>query len=489
MTSTTNVRTRLSSPSAWQWFIIVPVALGMAGLVLVLPSLERKFAPLLVAAALMPFIVLIFGHAKQWLIALSILDIALQADIYMGFDESVATFGTVSGYNMSITTIALVVLYALWLIESLARLTPHTSRPGHTLLGATLPLLPYLLCGAFSFVVAGSPQLVSYQFWVWLQIFLLFVYVVSRMRTRGEIVFILAVVILSLAVESILMIGLWVTKQSFVIGNIQANVYNDLFGIRVGGTIGSPNGAASFLSLLMAPALGAVLAPIGKRRRLLAAAAFLLAIPALVSTGSRGGWITFGLAMTIFVAVALYRRWISLKVVAALLVSIGVVVLILLGPILTRLTSDDKGSAESRGPLNRLALSITEDHPIFGVGLNNFVPVMKGYLTPDFKRNFIYVVHNHYLLVLAETGIVGAACFAFFLLTVLKRGWQASQLNDAQLAPLGLGLFAGTAAQLLHMSVDVFYGRPQMQTFRLAAALLTAMLLLKRDEARQVEAA
>jgi O-antigen ligase len=123
----------------------------------------------------------------------------------------------------------------------------------------------------------------------------------------------------------------------------------------------------------------------------------------------------------------------------------------------------------------KLAFRIIEDNPVLGVGANNFTVVMDRYLTPEFRHSFLFAVHNKYLLVLSETGIIGLLAFLAFLLDALRKGWQCWALQDRLLSPLALGFAAGIAGHMVHMSVDVFRGRPTQQLLWLVAALLTAM--------------
>ncbi|MCU1316116.1 MAG: O-antigen polymerase, partial [Candidatus Acidoferrum typicum] len=116
------------------------------------------------------------------------------------------------------------------------------------------------------------------------------------------------------------------------------------------------------------------------------------------------------------------------------------------------------------------------DNPVLGVGANNFTVVMDRYLTSDFREGWLFAVHNKYLLVLAETGIVGLLAFLAFLLGALRKGWQCWVHRDSLLSPLALGFAAGIAGHMVHMSVDVFRGRPTQQLLWLIAGLLTAML-------------
>jgi len=57
-------------------------------------------------------------------------------------------------------------------------------------------------------------------------------------------------------------------------------------------------------------------------------------------------------------------------------------------------------------------------HPLFGIGLNNFLVVLPQ-ISPGIS--VIQPVHNIYLLVLSETGIVGFGLFIYFLFKTFKK--------------------------------------------------------------------
>ena len=187
------------------------------------------------------------------------------------------------------------------------------------------------------------------------------------------------------------------------------------------------------------------------------------------------GLVALALAVTVICLLVWSRRGFSLKTPIAVLLILGMLYLPFQSVISARLLGDDKGSAESRIPLMKLAFRIIEDNPVLGVGANNFTVVMDRYLTPEFRHSFLFAVHNKYLLVLSETGIIGLLAFLAFLLDALRKGWQCWALQDRLLSPLALGFAAGIAGHMVHMSVDVFRGRPTQQLLWLAAALLTAM--------------
>jgi O-antigen ligase len=140
-----------------------------------------------------------------------------------------------------------------------------------------------------------------------------------------------------------------------------------------------------------------------------------------------------------------------------------------------RLLGNDNGSAESRVPLMNLALRISKDNLLLGVGPNNFTVAMDPYLTPEFRHAFLYAVHNKYLLVLSETGIAGLLAYVVFLLSALRDGGRTWKAGDRLLSPLALGFTAAIAGHMMQMSVEPFRGRPLQQLLWLIAALLFVM--------------
>ncbi len=70
----------------------------------------------------------------------------------------------------------------------------------------------------------------------------------------------------------------------------------------------------------------------------------------------------------------------------------------------------------------RTALAIIKTHPLVGVGLNNYSLVSSQYSTAVFGKQ--YLAHNAYLLIAAETGLVGLAAFLSFLATLLVQAWR-----------------------------------------------------------------
>jgi putative inorganic carbon (HCO3(-)) transporter len=116
------------------------------------------------------------------------------------------------------------------------------------------------------------------------------------------------------------------------------------------------------------------------------------------------------------------------------------------------------------------------DHPIVGVGSNHATVAGMQYVAlPEFRSDWFYTIHNKYLLEWVELGLLGLAAFLWFLLTTIRSGWSAWRRQDHLLAPLALGLVLAIVGQMVHMSVDIFNSRPQVQSLWLCAGLVIAL--------------
>jgi putative inorganic carbon (HCO3(-)) transporter len=426
----------------------------------------------------------IVGNLERLLLAVVVLDISFPIDKHFDYQENFAAFGALGGLSVSLTTIAVVMLYGLWIAEALSTRGENQERGRLTV---SVPLALYLMFVAVAVTGARDTTLASFELMLLVQTFLVFVYVANRIRTRSDVRFIVVLLVAGLALQAFMTIWLRYTGQDLRIGVLSGRV--DVAsgpGVdqaeRIGGTVGSPNTAAAYFTLLIAPALALLLTDVPRRYKQLAFLAFPLGAVAVILTLSRGGWVALGLSTLVFCAVALWRGWLPLPY---FLLIAGVFLLALLpfhNVIAERLTGSDEGSAQSRFPLMHLAWNVIKDHPLTGVGTNNFAVVLHDYATPKFSRAWLYTVHNKYLLVWAEVGLGGLLAFLWFLGETLRKGWACIRSADPLLAPLGLGFTAAIVGQMGHMFFDIFHSRPQVQLLWIVAAVVTAMHRIATQE-------
>jgi O-antigen ligase len=461
---------------AVQWLVVILLGLFLGFYILFIFKLPSKWIPLFLFAALFPFVVLAIGNLRKILLTLILLDIPLQLDISLKSSWYLDYMGAINGYIISITTICLAALYALWMLGYLVnknRISQPIRRPN-------LFLTLYLAVTCLSMVTGESQLLASFEIFLLLQIYLLYFYMLNNIDSRDSLVFIVAMLLVGLTAESLIIMLQQVVGQDFSFAGIKGHIYANSAtpeGVsRIGGTLVSANTAGSYVSLLLAPAFSIILTNLKKPYKWLGMVAFICGAIALILTGSRGAWIATFISFTIFGLISFRKEWLDLRVVVFAVI-IGVLFSILFfTPLYERIWGYDFGAAGSRVPQYQVALQIIHDHPVFGVGANNYPFVQKQYLALNPNESvFRWAVHNKYLLVWAETGIFGLLFFVLFLISTIRQGSRITKFNDPFLSPLALGFAAAITGQMAHMFFDVFHGRPQVQLLWVIAALLMVM--------------
>lgn len=180
----------------------------------------------------------------------------------------------------------------------------------------------------------------------------------------------------------------------------------------------------------------------GRLRRALFFLAGCMTVVALL-TFARTAWIAFSLmGVTAFVfhsQTALRRVWRQVVVVTMLAVPLAA---ILLFSVLSRV---EQGSTASRLAMSQFAVYLFSTHPVLGAGAGTFVDRLGG--NSDFLQDFGDPLDAHGLgqKVIAEQGILGALCIAFFFVRLGTIAWhRVREITDA--ADRQVLLLCGVAA-------------------------------------------
>ena len=230
---------------------------------------------------------------------------------------------------------------------------------------------------------------------------------------------------------------------------------------RLSGGIGDPNE----LALVLVPGLAvAVFALPGARgvldRWLLGGGAAVIAV-AVFKTGSRGGLVALAAAAVVAIVVGGRLRG---HVVAGVLglAAVGAVYFAFAAPaqVSARVLSFTSGGGSGRTDIWAVASQVAREHPVLGVGIGNFPVVEPSYASRttnlsqvDYVVNAPQVVHNSYLELLAELGVVGLACFLTLVTAALSLCWRAvrafKRSGDAELELIARGLLVGLGGMLV----------------------------------------
>ncbi len=191
-------------------------------------------------------------------------------------------------------------------------------------------------------------------------------------------------------------------------------------------------------------------------RRIYSPASALIIALALYLTYSRGAWlgIAAGLAC---IGLASGKR---VRIAMIVLLIVGVIVVI---PFLQTERAQSffqigTGTGFFRVSVWESAIAMIRDHPIFGVGLDNFLYEYPKYIHPDaWREPNLSHPHNIVLDFWARLGVAGVVVLAWMMFAFYRRGLrELRELVGTQRAVV-IGLMASMTAALAHGMIDAAY--------------------------------
>jgi len=323
------------------------------------------------------------------------------------------------------------------------------------------PLLPPL--AAFSLVVCGQ----------WF-----FHATASSYSTRMELLLLVSdLILLFLAVQAFRTLQDW---RGFVWFGIVFGFLISIFGIlqhltfngklywfremHYGGIPFGPyvnrNHFAGFVELILPLALVSLVLGRVRRERWLVVSLFaVVPIGALFLSVSRGGILSFGVELAVLALVMIQRRTMGKQLfagAAVLLLALLMVSWLGVGQLLQRFSSFQslEATAGKRASMRRGTWQIFLHNPVVGTGLGTLQIVYPTYESL-YDGKIVNHAHNDYLEALAETGILGGLCCAWFLAILFSESLRRfRQLKNSFAGTLQLSGLVACVGFLVHGLVD-----------------------------------
>ncbi|MFM7817576.1 MAG: O-antigen ligase family protein [Verrucomicrobiota bacterium] len=282
----------------------------------------------------------------------------------------------------------------------------------------------------------------------------------------------------------------WVSNSNRVLWLTQPPQYFK----RAGGTFVNPNHLAGFLSLVLPLAVAQVFVGRGGALlKVLYTYASLMMLGAVGVTMSRGGWLAVGVGLASLLGWLGWRRWelrIPVAITAAVLVLGGWNFLERSEKARARIENLNRDgnidSGQGRGVLWGPAWAMWKDHVWMGVGPGQFDVRFPQYRGPR-NQTFPGWVHNDYLNLLVDYGVVGAGLAAATLLAFgwgvvrslkyVERGSGDLGTRSSNRTAFYLGSTVGLGSLAVHVVVDFDLHIPAIAVVvSLVAALLASHL-------------
>lgn len=217
------------------------------------------------------------------------------------------------------------------------------------------------------------------------------------------------------------------------------------------------NTAGTIMAIATIIAIGCLARAARTPQKLASGACAALTFAALMATQSRGALVGFVVGLAVLVVALLYSR--GRRVARAILVLTVLAVLLVAfslayPPIRARYaTILNPAANQDRLDIWRTALAIMNDHPVVGVGVNNF---REAYMAYPHARNPVQeqpFAHNVFLEFGAATGIPGLVLVGWVIAVGVASGLRACRLGILQgITPSALAVFV---ALVVHLQFDL----------------------------------
>jgi O-antigen ligase len=405
----------------------------------------------------------------------------IRVGLYVLIVFSVLAFGTVEVWSESLLEMGAAILFLLWAIVVFK--DPKTKIYWRFL---NWPILGVIAIGALQLWFGATPypfltRLELLRFGTYLVLFFL---LAQSFRERVDLTRLVWFLILMCFSVSLLGIIQHFTSEGTIYWLRALRSGGDPFGPYV-----NRNHFAGFVELTLPVGL-AMLIFRGLRRDLYPLASLLTIVPigALILSGSRGGIVSFGFEVAVLWLLAKTDkgpegpRLTAIGIVA--LAAVALIAWLGAGRAIERFSMVRPGEVtiDRRFTMSKGAAHIFEDHPVKGAGLGALVAVYPRYeILYDGK--LVDHVHNDYMEMLAETGMLGGLCglaFLWILFREAKSCYVAEQGHFSR--ALHAGAITALCGILLHSFVDFNLHIPANAVlFLLQVCLATSAPLLSSE--------
>ncbi|MDD3813729.1 MAG: O-antigen ligase family protein, partial [Desulfocapsaceae bacterium] len=349
-----------------------------------------------------------------------------------------------------------------------------------------------------------------------LKITLFVIIMISAISTEHDYKIVLQAIAVSVAIQVVLVFyssfsGDIIRLSSKITNSIMsfAGEESGLSHIRATGTVGHVNQEASFLTFFSLPLI--VLPFLYHRFQRILFWLLLCSVPlAVFLTYSRSAWLAMIVSILVIIGLSFYYRLLSIRTWVYLFPFILTAILslpIISKPVLDRIIHGDEGATSSRIRSIELALDLTKKHPITGVGPGLFstaslayyppqqitAPMRSALVPPNPLANqfgrleisqikigtkifaFPLPVHNKFLLVLSELGVVGLLLFLWFQWRIFSHIQQTIKHSFGPTLWAGIGLLSAFFASLIYMNLDLFSDDKTMQILLIVPILAMSL--------------
>ncbi len=398
------------------------------------------------------------GHIRRQLMAYFIVALSLNVHYYLTQPEPALFYG-MSGprwFSIPLVFLPAAGLAVTILVDRLsgrARIRVRSPVTTFALLFIAASTLSTLLSPERRFGVYAVVEMAQY--------FLIYLVARNIVHDEGDLKLVIRFLLITLTIQCALFLIQTATGTMFTMtGAVERASENAADLVRASGTVGvTSSGYAIFIEPLLFTSLALWrTSDLDMPRRRLG---ILVAVASatLILTLNRTSWITIILGSCI-VEILCRRRGIARRLsgrVLASLIAVGILgALVILPLIIPRLEEAHEHDWDIRRNLMRIAIRMIVNNPIVGVGPGAYVYHLRQYAPGDVLSQWLWVVHNEYLLVWAERGVIGFVVWLTWMRAGFRQAVMASYAEAPQFRALGIGCVAALIGLAWEYTLNMF---------------------------------
>jgi O-antigen ligase len=305
--------------------------------------------------------------------------------------------------------------------------------------------IPFVLCIMLSALKTIELSLTVKEIVRWLELFLIYYLTINLVKDGKESRIILYSLLLTLAI-------------AFTCGIISD--YNDVrstfLGYRAAFIFGNPNPFAGYVDLVIPVFFGMTMVSVLLWERIMLGAFTILSVIVLFLTFSRAAWLYLLLTIILISFLAkVKKKGLSLFVILIITFAASLLSSNIKGNLMNRFRlKPTLISLDKRVSSYSVGFDMVNDNLILGIGIGNYPLLIKEStkITTIIQSN----LHNMYLQVFVETGIIGLSAFIFWLVCVTKHLMSSLRaLGNSKHYWLFVGLMGGVIVYLFNNLTDV----------------------------------
>jgi O-antigen ligase len=328
----------------------------------------------------------------------------------------------------------------------------------------------FFAAGAVSRVNTVDTQLVTFGLFEILTLALIAIAVADQFTTRDALRIVQRVLAWTLIIQSVLIIiGFATGVQISLSHGARGDDYGWAQVGRFAGTLNAPSVAATTLVVCLLSALTRIYQQVDDRQRRWLYLQLGLGGFALLLTQTRTAWIGMIIGGGGILGAAVRRGELRLQRLLSL-GGIGLMILFAAWPFIAgRVEANHVDDYETRRQLVDIAVQMIKTHPLIGIGLNTATSQVKAYAAQVGATGWVFIVHNQFLLIWAETGLLGILAFISLFRIGLQAASRLKRCADPELRNAGLWLFWSLVTLIWALNMDNVSGAA---TYKLVFILL-----------------